>query len=482
VNRDVILINPAPLQSSARQDGAREWYPYPPLGLLVIAGQLMMHQYRPVVIDFFRKDFSTRDAFTARLRAASPAPLAIGISTYTETIHDAAKIARACRGLYPGVPIIMGGPHATFCAAEILRDNPAVDFVVRNEGEGSIIELLEHLRWGPAYPVEKIPGLTFRTSAGEVTATADRGFVTHLDCLPLPPVDLIPTPRSATGDKLFILMTSRGCPAHCVFCASRAMSGGAYRMHSAEWLVSQVHFRLQETGFASMGVMDDTFLVNRVRLRAFLGYLRQLKIRRPWTCKSRVDTISDGTLALLKEHNCKSIHIGVESADDRVLASIDKNITLAKIMNAIYLLKKHGIRPECSFILGHHSDTRESMEKTVLLARWIRDEGLGISIIGICTPLPGTPLLQKAAELGVRILHGDWLHYDLNTPIFQTPNFTVEDVKRAQYHFDVESRAGVAPPTVFGSDIDPFRRFLADWRDRIAGLEVEREVSLAHGT
>jgi len=467
----VLLINPAPLRTSSTDQNIRERYPYPPLGLLALAGQALMHGYAVEIIDFFRASFPSRASFRARLEQLPRAPVLVGITTYTETAAAVTKIAAAVGEVWPSTCLVVGGPHATFCAEEILAEAPEVRVVVRNEGEGALVELLEHCHDADALPLRNITGITFRAQDGTIVHTPERPAVRHLDCLPFPPFWLLPPPRTITGESVLVFLTSRGCPGRCVFCASRAMAGGAYRMHSAEYLAALVWNEFTHANFDGMGIMDDTFLVDFRRLEKFCQYLDELAIRVPWTCKSRVDTLHPGMLEILRRAGCKSIHIGVESADDAVLSGIGKRVKIARVLNGITALCAHGIRPECSFIIGHHCDTLATIEKTLLLARAIQENDIGVSVVGICTPLPGTVLQRRAAELGVRFVTTDWEHYDLNTPVFETDRFSVADLRRAQYYMEAGAAAG--EPLPFGGfDHSEFRAQLDDFIARVK--EVKR--------
>jgi radical SAM superfamily enzyme YgiQ (UPF0313 family) len=468
----VVLINPAPLRQTNKAAGVRERYPFPPVGLLSIAGQLLMHGYQPVILDFFRESFSSRAAFEEVLRGIAARPVLVGISTYTETAAEMGKITNVVRDVWPETFIVLGGPHATFCAEEVLGSCPAVDAVVRNEGEGAVIELLEHLRYPEGLPMSDILGLVFRQPDCGLISTGARPFLSSLDCLPLPPFHLLPVSVARTDDVIFVFMTSRGCPGNCIFCSSRAMAGPSYRMHSAEYLAALVLHEHERIAFTGMGVMDDTFLVNVRRLERFCRLLAELGIGVPWTCKSRVDTLRPRVLRTLRQSGCRSIHIGVETGDDEVLEAIDKRITLKGILDGIVAMKAYGIRPECSFIIGHHCDTLESIERTLLLASAIRDDDIGIAIVGICTPLPGTPLFRRAPELGVRFITSDWSRFDLSTPVFETENFTAHDIKRAQYYFDVEAIRG-GKLALSGSDHEEYRKVLSEFVARVKAATTE---------
>lgn len=468
----VVLVNPAPLKQTTRTAGVRERYPFPPVGLLSIAGQLLMHGYQPVIIDFFRETFPSRAAFEEYLRGVADQPVLVGVSTYTETVAEVGKITSVIRHVWPETFIVLGGPHATFCAEEVMHGFTAVDAVVMNEGEAAVIELLEHLRFPDAVPMNDIAGLVFREPGGDLITTGARPFLGSLDCLPLPPFHLLPLSVARTDDVVFVFMTSRGCPGNCIFCSSRAMAGPSYRMHSAEFLAALVLHEHERTAFTGMGVMDDTFLVNARRLERFCHFLAELGIEVPWTCKSRVDTLRPRVLKILRESGCRSIHIGVESGDDSVLSGIDKRISLESILDGIVALKAFGIRPECSFIIGHHCDTLESIERTIMLASAIRDNDIGIAIVGICTPLPGTPLFVRAEELGVRFITRDWSRFDLSTPVFETDNFTAQDIKKAQYYFDVEAMKG-GKLELSGSSHGEYRRVLLEFVARVKAATIE---------
>lgn len=456
----VILVNPARLVSTQIGDLQRERYGAPPLGLLSLAGQMIMHGYAPTIIDFFRDGITTKASLLERMRRVGRAPLLVGISTYTESIREALRIARTVREAHPSCAIVLGGPHATFRYEEILSQERSVDFVVLREGESTLVELLQHLRQPRSLPLSDIPGLAYR-SGQQVECNGPRPYLTHLDSLPLPPMHLVASSLDRSQARSLSFLSSRGCPGQCIFCASRALSGDSFRMHSAERLIGMLYLHHRRSPLVEFVAMDDTFVANLKRLKAFVDYLGQLSIALPWTCKSRVDTINPKTLGLLRTAGCKSIHIGPESADDSVLASIDKRITLNRVLDAIVAIRQHDMLPKCSFIIGHHSDTPETIEKTVLLAQAIRDNDIGFAILGISTPLPGTPLYTRARELGLRVLTSDWSHYDLNTPVYETAAFTASELTMANYYFQVASLRGEGSLRISGADHTSFKDLLA---------------------
>lgn len=437
---EIILIEPA--SSSGVREIFREKYPYPPLGILSIASFLKMHGYIVHVLDLMIEDYSMGE-FKQRLKDLCFDPIAVGITLYTDCFHESLEIASITRGVFPKVPIIMGGPHATFRPNEILTYTH-IDFVIRHEGESAMVELLEHIRHPDAYELDAIQSLSYRDQNDEVHSNPIRPFITNLDILPFPDYESLSVLRMSYKET-FMLVTSRGCPGDCVFCASRAMSGKRYRFHSAEWVFSLAYEYNLRYGFPMLAFLDDTFTVHYQRAKSFCRYLLDYwpggSLPR-WACKSRVDRVNDDICAVISQAGCLSIHIGVESADQSVLDSINKHIRLEQSFQAIRIARKYGMRVDCSFIIGHHSDTLVTIEKTVLLAIAVRDNNIGNGAIGISTPFPGTPLFEQSNKLGIEITKRNWRKYNLGTPIYHTKNFTENDLKRALYFFNHESLNG----------------------------------------
>lgn len=431
-------------------------YVMPPIGLLYIASTLQIHGYSVTVVNLTTRDYSA-EALAAELRRACEAPLAVGLSMYTETAEAALQLACFVRELFPKAAIIAGGPHATFCDEEIL-ECADVDFVVHGEGESTLLVLLEAIRH-PGLPLQEIAGISFRDANGRVTRTAPRGDNTLLDLLPLPAYGLEGLDETR---NVLRVVSSRGCPGRCIFCASRAYSGPRYRMHSAEWLFSLVVYSYVNRPFALLDLLDDTFTANRRRTKRFCALLRASGLRLSLQIKSRADFIREDVVRELSTAGCKAIHIGVESADQDVLNAISKGTTLEQIYSAIALLVRYGIRVNSSFIIGNPTDTPLSIERTLILAAVVKD--FGSSAVSFATPFPGTPLCHDAERLGLRIAVTNWRKYDTATPIFATDRFAINDLRRA-YSVFVSSDQNIRGRTLITGNLhSEFWNFLDAWK------------------
>src|SRR5690554_657149 len=214
-----------------------ERYPYPPVGLIYMSNILTLNGYNVEIVDLYLAPLSKTE-FMDRLKA-SDKPILIGISSYTDSIQEAYKIAMAAKEIYGDTPIIFGGPHVSFMYREAMGECPVIDYCCIGEGEALMVELLEHLRHG--FPeLLSIGSLVYR-SQGTIKVNPKRGYVNNMDILPFPYyTELLKSGMQQQEGLVFV--SSRGCPGGCIFCASRALSGAKYRFHSAEWIISMIYY------------------------------------------------------------------------------------------------------------------------------------------------------------------------------------------------------------------------------------------------
>ncbi|NLT68615.1 MAG: B12-binding domain-containing radical SAM protein, partial [Acidobacteria bacterium] len=437
----------------------------PPMGLITLAGFLQANGYTVKVIDLLTEDHSV-DTFEAELRSWEASPLIIGLSLYTETADAGLEMAGIIKRWFPDTAIAVGGPHPAFQAEQMLAESE-IDYVICGEGEATLLELLECLKWG-APARNAIPGLIYRDASGCITANPSRPQMRELDLLPFPAYELYPVRQ----DK-FNVVSSRGCPGKCLFCSSRAFSGSIYRMHSAEWLISLIfHYRKLFT-FSLLELMDDTFTVNRERTKRFCALLRETHLEVRIRIKSRIDFISEEVIAPLAAAGCETIHIGVESADKEVLESISKGQTPDDILRAVEILTRYGIRIDASFMVGHPTDTLQTIEKTVIMAATFKR--IGNAYMAISTPYPGTGLHQRAVEYGMTIAVKSFRMYNTLTPIYYTANFTFNDLRRAFSAFHTYSAAQLREMAILTNNRhEEYWKRMDAWVDNIHSLNDQR--------
>jgi radical SAM superfamily enzyme YgiQ (UPF0313 family) len=424
---NILLIQPRTKKFYVRSFESGGQNSHPPVGLQVLAGSLRCHGHQVQILDMLLHKVS-RTQFSDLLETFKPD--LVGITVMTEYFSEADKIAAEVRKKLTNCWIVIGGAFASF-EFETVMQNEAVDFVVRFEGEDTVLELLEHLQYPEFFRLNQIPGLVYRTADG-LQVNPRRQPNKRLDAQPFPDREVLPPEGYTHGGTI---SSGRGCGYHCIFCSSSAVFGTAARMRTAENLFAEIYYLYKHFGIQEFYFVDQAFTASRRRTRALCNYLLVGKLDIRWRCLSRVDAVSPELLDLMVRAGCREIEFGVESGDPAVLEKIDKGITPEKILETIAIATKLGLKVVCFFMLGHHADTIDSMKRTIEFALNLV-ESYSVQVIPrINTPFPGTFQYEHAAELGLRIHADCWEDYSYVEPIISNSHFTQEQLRELYVDF-----------------------------------------------
>ena len=414
---DVFLVN-CPIANPL--DLYRQGRSSPPLGLAYIGAVLIENSIDVAALDMNIPSTSLR---TLKRRIEAECPAIVGISAYTETYSIALEIARVAKGVNPEIITIMGGPHVTFVPCDTVN-TPEVDIVVRNEGEFSMLELVRHFRDGVGF-LDEIKGITFMRN-GRCISTAPRPFINDLDALPLPAQHLFPLSLYQYPGNI---LTARGCPYNCIFCAAGAMGGSTYRLRSPEGVMNEIVHLAEEHECRFFTFIDDTFTVFRDRTLKICDLIEKSGIDMQWQCSTRVNTVTRDMLERMAQVGCTTITYGVESGSQRVLDSIKKGITLKQVRNAVRWALEAGIRVFCSFMIPHPEDTVETVLQTKKLMVELARLGAAVTL-SFTAPYPGTYLYENAKELGITFPLDNWNGFCTGRgPVLATKYLTLEEIR-----------------------------------------------------
>ncbi len=347
------------------------------------------------------------------------------ISTITSTTPEAYRIARQvkekARVLGRDITIVMGGAHVTFMADEAL-DNCA-DFVVRGEGEQTILELCSWLENGnDATSISRISGLSYRIG-NRVYHNEKRPHLRDQDSLPTPELSLI---KGWKDPVIFPVLASRGCPFDCTFCSVTKMFGHRYRTRSPEKVLEDIKYYHQLYPRAWMFFYDDNFSADKKRTKRLLELMLENDIHISWTAQSRLDVAKDrDLLELMQKSGCKVLYIGLESVNPQTLLEYNKRQTVEEMEEAIRILHQHKIKTHGMFVLGGEQDDRDTVMQTVKSAiKWKIDT---VQMV-ILTPLPGTPLYDKLVSEN-RVTSFDWSQYDGHHVVYKPNKMSVWELE-----------------------------------------------------
>jgi anaerobic magnesium-protoporphyrin IX monomethyl ester cyclase len=418
----VLLIQPPRPYSSHDSD----WLNSTPIGLAYIAAVLREAGHTIDVLDMPSQGL-TPEAVEGVMKRFHPD--VVGCSVATVGYLPALRALRVCKTCDPHVTTILGGIHATFEDIDAASQD-CVDYVVRNEGEHTIVQLLDSIE--KQRDPRSIKGITYYDDT-TLVKTEDAPLIPDLDVLPLPAHDLFPLSHYPEYGMVAV-NTSRGCSHSCIFCSTRSMFR-KYRFRSAENVVEELRYVHDLYPKKKILVGDDTFTLNRKRALKICSLMRKEGLDIDWNCETRVDTIDAEILSELKRAGCYAVYYGLETGSQENLDEIRKGTTVQEGKKAVEKAFVAGIAQILvGFILGFPWEREADIEKSIALVHYLRKEfRLGLIAYGkFPIPFPGTELEKRIEQGTVTVYEGmyrNWEDYQGYKPIMVT-----EHIARSRLH------------------------------------------------
>ena len=363
-------------------------------------------------------------------------PDLVGFTAVTPNFMEARKlVAEAKRRL--GCLVVMGGPHANALPRSTLQGTPGLDAVILGEGEIPMLAAAGEFAAHGKVDFNRVPGAAFIEN-WKYKETPRPEPIADLDGLPYPARDLLdinlyrqhryilPPSMNTT------LISSRGCPSQCTFCANITM-GRRFRAHSPEYVVGEMEYLIKTYGATHIKILDDCFTADPKRACAICDLMIAKKLNITWDTAGRVNTMQDESLVRkMKEAGCVNMHLGIETGNQRILDLMKKGTTLEMAEKCCALLHKYGVVFSCSFIIGNEGDTEGTINDTIAFAKKLKS---ALAEFLILIPFPGTPLFDKYYKEYDKP-DTDWQHWhsqelDRPEPPRQTA-LTMEDLQRLQ--------------------------------------------------
>ena len=411
----LLLVNPA---FQHRVERIAQTSVGPPLGLAYLAASARQAGHAVAILDANAESLALDEIVR---RAASFAPTVIGITATTPTIGMAAEVAAGAKRAMPGVPVVVGGTHATALPAATLAAMPSFDVVARGEAERTLPDLLARLdgRFDPS-ALADLAGVAFRLPDGTVMDTGIAAPIEDLDGLPLPARDLLPMHRyrCPDSDSFSTLLAMRGCPYPCVYCAVPGMFGRRVRFRAPDAVAAEIAAVHERWGTRFFSFLDDTFSTRPEWVDAFAEAMlrRGLQRRVRWICLTRADLVDRPLLMRMRAAGCVRVELGVESGSLAGRAFLRKGLTDDQVIGAFRAAREAGLSTMGFAILNIPGETATDVERTFDLLRRADPDFLQVSFL---TPYPGTPLRDQAEREGWIAEH-DWSRYSfLNDVVLQ---------------------------------------------------------------
>jgi radical SAM superfamily enzyme YgiQ (UPF0313 family) len=368
----------------------------------------------------------------------------VGISCMTKTFPSVLKVVKEINDIDSDIPIILGGHHPSVAADSCLF-YPEIDFCVIGEGEYTLLDLVKILKSNG--DVSKVKGIAFR-NGGKVKYTEPRPLIQNLDELPFPAYHLFDLKNysyniigvgNAKKIPWISIVTSRGCPFHCIFC--KRIYGQTYRARSPENVLAEMEFLVSEYKIKEFLIVDDNFTLIRERAEKICDLIieRGLDVIFRFPNGIRADCVDFELLKKLKNAGMYKTAFGIESGSPRMLKIMKKNLDLNKIRKAVRMCRVLGIENIGFFVIGLPGETHESALQTIKFAKELP---LDDASFYIATPYPGTEFFNWVVKRGyINPENLDWGKLDLlnYTSVSRTDDLTSEEiselVKKASREF-----------------------------------------------
>ena len=277
----------------------------------------------------------------------------VGISSlFTAYSLQALETARIVKAFHPACKVVLGGHHPTALPREALND-PAVDFIIRGEGEISLPLLAQALQSGKA--ADRIPGIGYRASDGSFRISQPT-FVADLETIPAPALDLVNRKFYRRKDFAAVVVASRGCPMHCSYCSMGANSPLPYRKRSADSVLKEIENAVQRFGARFIEFEDENLSLDR---KEFLSLLKSVQTRfghlNPELRAMNglfPPSLDEETVCAMKQAGFRALNLSLGTRDPDQLKRFNRADVRNSFENALNLAEKYGLEAVGYIIVG----------------------------------------------------------------------------------------------------------------------------------
>jgi anaerobic magnesium-protoporphyrin IX monomethyl ester cyclase len=408
----------------------------PPTGLLILAAYLE-RELPDLDIQVLDCQAEGKDWAGVERYIESYSPSVVATPGFTCNAYACARAVEIAKTVNKDIVTVVGGLHFSYIPDESLASFPEIDYIVRGEGEETLVELLKSLREGK--DISQVKGLSFRNN-GVVTHTPDRPLIENLDTLPYPAYHLVEdsldkyhfTMMAGNNVRYMNMEGARGCVHKCSFCTQWKHWGSVWRTKSAKRIVDEIEYLHEKFGGQFIWFTDDNFDY----IRRGKELWQELKTRKftediMLFFQARTDDVAANPdlVGKLREVGNYWVMMGVEHYSEERLKEFKKGVGVSEAKKAVKVLNENDIFSHAMFVIGSRKDTAESIEQ---LRRFSIDLGSDFSIYTVLTPFPGTVYFESARKNGW-IEDANYSNYDMTHAIMPTETLSRREVQEELY-------------------------------------------------
>ncbi len=397
----------------------------PPIGLLYLGAVLEKAGHQVVLLDFTQME---KDGEELIADVVGSNPEILMLSAFTSDVFLLKPVVSTLKKALPRTKLWLGGPHASCVAEKAFLDFPQVDAIFIGEAEESVLEALE-------FPERAPDGVIYK---GKDMSSTHPRQVLDLSLLPIPAWHLAPPekyrglPNGVVLKRLPYapILTTRGCPYRCTFCAGFRVTGRKIRHRPLDQVWEEIELLVREYGVAEIHIEDDNFTFDKDYAKEFceIAIRKNLPVLFSTPNGVRLDALDHELLTLMKKAGWYVVHCGIESGSDRILKKIKKATTTAEIKKSIDLIHSHKLPVAAYFILGLPGETKKDIEETIEFSRSSKVEWAQFACF---LPIPGSPDGDEFLKNNEMVSTGWEAFHNTECPA-PPEHLTAKDLKRFQ--------------------------------------------------
>lgn len=391
---------------------------HPNIGVAYLCAYLKKHGHQVKVYD---DGLNNKHSLTDSIKEFNPE--LVGITSFSYCYEYALDCIKKIKSNF-NIPVVLGGPHVCVAKKDVFNDSN-VDFAIKREGEHSLVELIKAIGENKK-DLHYIDNLIWRDGS-QIIENQDRPFIGNLDDLPFPDYSFFEVEKYVSSKvRATAIITSRGCPYRCTYCATLLSMGRNFRKRSAENVFAEIKQRYEE-GYREFDINDDCFSLDIERANKIFDLVIDSGLDVRFQCYNgfRVDKVNLNLLKKMKKAGFYFLAYGCESGNQDVLDNIKKAVTLEQVRNAVVWSKEAGIDCVVNFIVGHPEETYKQAQDTLKFAKSLNCNYVNFSNL---IPYPGTEAYDWIKKQGRFLVNEDTYLKNINTyddePVFETKEFT----------------------------------------------------------
>ncbi len=416
------------LTTSPRAEGDLERKGLPFLGIGYVASYIKKFSHHQVEI-FDAHTYGLNPSRAAQ-KILEKNPDVVGVHAITDNRFKAISLFKELKKRDKNIIILTGGPHFSLTAVDALNVVPEINYIIRGEAEKAVVDFLNALEG--KQDILQVPGIIYCDKNGEIRANNLLNRIENLDELPMPAWELFDLkiydkPIDGTNIKSIGVLSSRGCPNVCVYCAN-ARSG--LRLRDPRKFVDEVEYLSKEYGYRGFDFWDDTLTMVNEHAKAICEEILKRKLDIAWYARARVNTVNRELLELMRKAGCIRISYGVESGSPRILKIIRKNINIEQVKEAVRTSSEVGMAVVENFMVNLPEETMDDLKQTIELMKWLAQIKNSYPAYGFTVIYPGTELELMAKAKGIMPKDFSW-----NSP-YQSPKYKVAGTDPSLFYME----------------------------------------------